>query len=161
VSRRAEEHSNGVLAQLELARRNAPTGVPSVEAVVRAFCTFTFERTMHGGDGWKRYFQLLSRTATTQTYEPFLEPLNAPYGAIVREYTEALRAAMPSCSPENLYAAFHYMQAVVAHLLSETGLIDRQSHGLIMAGNFDAHLPRVVRFCAAGIYALAGYEPND
>lgn len=155
VSRRAEEHSQGVLAQLAAARHDAPNGVPGVERIVAAFCRFTFERTQHGGPGWKRYFQLLSRTAITPTYETFLQPLNAPYGAVFRQYTEALQAALPSCRPEHIFAAFHYMQAVVAHLLSETGLLDRQSRGLTTAGDFEAHLPRLVRFCSAGIYALA------
>jgi AcrR family transcriptional regulator len=156
IARRVEEHCNGVLAELDAAIAAAPGGVPSVEAIVRAFCRHTFRKSRDGGPGWKRYFQLVARSAVSPVYEPVLEPLNRPYGVIVRRYVAAFQAALPTLQPANLYTAFYLLQAIVARLLAETGVLDRQSQGRCRAADFEAHLERVVPFVAAGFYALAG-----
>ncbi len=155
VSRRAEEHCAGVINALDEAIAASPDAPPTVEDIVRAFCRYTFERSGRGGPGWKRYFQLLSRSALLPVYEPILAPLNKPYGAVVRRYVAALQASLPTCSEAGIYAGFHYLQAVVGHLLAETGTVDRQSRGLVRADDFDGHLARLVPFIAAGFYALA------
>lgn len=156
IARRVDEHCSGVLAELDRAIAAAPGGVPPVEAIVRAFCRHTFEKTRTGGAGWKRYFQLLARTAVSPVYEPVLEPLNRPYGMIVRRYVAAFQAALPTLQPGNLYTGFYLLQAIVARLLAETELLDRQSQGRCRAADFEAHLECVVPFVAAGFYALAG-----
>jgi AcrR family transcriptional regulator len=156
VSRRVDEHSQGVIAALEAAQAAAPGGVASVEDIVRAFCRYTFDKTMTGGPGWRHYFQLLARSALSPVYEPVLAPLNKPYGVIVRRYVRALEAALPTMRPGNLYTAFYFLQPVVSRLLAETEILERQSGGLCRARDFDAHLARIVPFCAAGFYALAG-----
>lgn len=156
IARRVEEHCNGVLAELDAALAAAPGGVASVEAIVRAFCRYTFGKSREGGPGWKRYFQLVARSAVSPVYEPVLEPLNRPYGVIVRRYVAAFQAALPTLQPGNLYTAFYLLQAIVARLLAETEVLDRQSQGRCRAADFEAHLERVVPFVAAGFYALAG-----
>lgn len=156
VARRVEEHCGGVIAALDAEIAAAPGGRPSIEAVVRAFCRYTFEKTRTGGPGWKRYFQLVARSAVSPAYEPVLAPLNKPYGAVVRRYVAAIEAALPTLQPGNLYTAFYLLQAIVARLLAETELLDRQSKGRCRAADFEAHLERVVPFVAAGFYALAG-----
>lgn len=156
IARRVDEHCNGVLAELDAAIAAAPGGVPSVEAIVRAFCRHTFSKSSDGGPGWKRYFQLVARSAVSPVYEPVLEPLNRPYGVIVRRYVAAFQAALPTLQPGNLYTAFYLLQGIVARLLAETEVLDRQSQGRCRAADFEAHLERVVPFVAAGFYALAG-----
>lgn len=156
IARRVEEHCNGVIAELDAAIAAAPGGLPPVEAIVRAFCRYTFEKTRTGGPGWKRYFQLLARSAISPVYEPVLAPLNKRYGVIVRRYVAAFQGALPTLQPANLYTAFYMLQAIVARLLAETELLDRQSQGRCHAADFEAHLERVVPFVAAGFYALAG-----
>jgi AcrR family transcriptional regulator len=156
IARRVDEHCSGVIAALDRAQAAAPNGIATVEAIVRAFCSYTFEKTATGGPGWKRYFQLLARSATSPVYEPVLEPMNKPYGVIVRRYVDAFAAALPAMAPADRYTAFYLLQAIVARLLAETGILDRQSQGLCQARDFEAHLDRVVPFAAAGFYALAG-----
>jgi AcrR family transcriptional regulator len=156
VARRVDEHCSGVIAALDRAQAAAPNGVATVEAIVRAFCIYTFEKTTTGGPGWKRYFQLLARSATSPVYEPVLAPMKRPYGVVVRRYVDAFAAALPAMAPGDRYEAFYLLQAIVARLLAETGILDRQSQGLCSAQDYTAHLDRVVPFVAAGFYALAG-----
>jgi AcrR family transcriptional regulator len=156
VARRVDEHCNGLLNELECAQRAAPNGVASVEDVVRAFCRFSFIKTTSADPGWKRYLQLLARTAQLPMYEPVLAPLNKPYGVIVQRYTEALRAALPTIRPGNLATAFYMLQGIVSRLLAETELLERQSRGQCRAADFESHLERLVPFVAGGFYALAG-----
>lgn len=155
VARRADEHCAGVLAALDAAQAVAPNGIAPVEAIVRAFCAFTFDRTRTGGPGWKRYFQLLSRSAVSPVYDLVLDPFAKPYGVVVRRYVAAFQAALPTLEPANLYTGFYLLQAVVSRLLAETGLLERQSRGLCPTQDFDAHRERLVAFAAAGFHALA------
>lgn len=156
VARRVDEHCNGLLHELECAQRAAPNGIASVEDVVRAFCRFSFMKMTSTDPGWRRYLQLLARTAQFPMYEPVLAPLNKPYGVIIVRYTEALRAALPTIRPGNLATAFYMLQGIVSRLLAETEPLERQSRGLCHAADFEAHLERLVPFVAGGFYALAG-----
>ena len=158
IQRRAPEHCDGVLAALDAVQAEAAAAgrVASVEEVVGAFGRYTFTKTATGGPGWKRYFQLLARTALSPVYAPVLAPLNKPYGVIVRRYVAAFQAALPTLPPGHLYTAFYFLQAMVSRLLAETQVLDRQSQGRCRAADFEAHLARLVPFAAAGFYALAG-----
>ena len=156
VARRVDEHCNGLLRELECAQQAAPHGVASVEDVVRAFCRFSFMKMTCADPGWKRYLQLLARTAQFPLYEPVLAPLNKPYGVIIVRYTEALKGALPTIRPGNLATAFYMLQGIVSRLLAETEPLERQSRGLCQAADFESHLERLVAFAAGGFYALAG-----
>ena len=158
VTRRSAAHCEGVLGELDRVQTAARERgrVASIEDVVRAFCVFTWQKTMHGGPGWKHYFQLVSRAALSPVYEPVLAPLNRAYGVVVRRYLEAMQQALPTFQPGNLYTAFYYLQAIVILMLAETQILDRQSRGTVRAADFDAHLARIVPFVSAGLYALAG-----
>jgi AcrR family transcriptional regulator len=155
VMRRVQEHCDGQLGELDRVEA-AANGVASVEQVVRAFCRFSFLKMMTGELGWKRYFQLVARTSLLPIYEPALAPLNKPYGLVVRRYTAAFQAALPAMRPSNLVTAFYLLQGMVARFLAQTELLERQSHGLCRAADFESHLARLVPFAAAGFYALAG-----
>jgi AcrR family transcriptional regulator len=156
IARRVDEHCAGVIGALDAATAAAPNGVPTVEAIVTAFLSYSFHKSATGGEGWKNYFLLLSRSSLSPVYEPVLEPVREPYGRVIRRYLAALQAALPGFQPGNLYSAFYYLQAVLTRLLSETDILDRQSRGLVPASDFDGHLARVVPFFTAGFYALAG-----
>lgn len=163
VARRVDEHCAGVLAALEeeqrIAREAARDGadaVPPVERIIHAFCRYSFSMIRNGGEGWKNYFNLLSRSSLSPVYEPVMAPITEPYGRVIRRYAAAFQAALPSCQPANLYSAFYYLQAVLTRLLSEADILVHQSHGTVPSDDFDGHLARMVPFFAAGFYALAG-----
>ncbi|MBI1180506.1 MAG: TetR family transcriptional regulator [Alphaproteobacteria bacterium] len=156
IARRAEEHSHRQMEYLQNAIAAAGDGPPSIEALVRAFCEPIFDRTMRGGPGWKHYIQLLSHTANTKQSHGFLAPMNERYDPVVEAFTDAFKRALPACAPHNVHYAVYFLQGAIVYLLAETGAINRQSHGLVDASDFDAILERMVPFFAAGFYALAG-----
>lgn len=154
VTRRAGEHCAAVIGALEAATAAGGAPLP-VESVVHAFCAPTFHLAATGGEGWKRYFQLVSRTAVTPSHEPGLRPLHEAYGEVVRRYIAALRESLPGLAEPDLYRGFYLLQAMVSRLLAETGLLDRQSHRRVLGADYDGHLAMLVPFAAAGLRALA------
>ncbi len=156
VSRRIDEHCLGILATLNALEAEAGSQSPSIEAIIHAFCAFSFRMTATGGDGWKNYFHLLSRSSLSPLHDPGLAPVHEPYGKVIRRYARALGRALPDLAPGNLAAAFYYLQASLTRLLAETDILEAQSNGLCPKDDFDGHLARIVPFFAAGFRALAG-----
>jgi AcrR family transcriptional regulator len=154
IARRSAAHATRVLAALEHEALASPTGVPSLERSIHAFCSSTFELAKLPDAGWKNYLQLIARSAMSPVNTPALKPLNSAYGPVIRRYCEALRAALPTLGDAELHTAFYWLQSVVQRMLAETGILDRQSRGLCRSGDYDAHLARLVPFAAAGFRAL-------
>jgi hypothetical protein len=50
---------------------------------------------------------------------------------------------------------------MVSRMLAETGLLERQSRGLVRTEAFDQHLERLVTFATAGFCALAARPPQS
>ncbi len=154
IARRSAEHADRVLAALERERLEAPTGVPSLDRIIFAFCSGSFELARLPDAGWKHYLQLIARSAMSPVNTPALKPLNSAYGPVVRRYCEALRQAAPRLRDGDLYTAFYWIQSIVQRMVAETGILDRQSRGLCRSGDYESHLTRLVPFAAAGITAL-------
>lgn len=159
IERRSEAHAARVLAALEREVAAAPTGTPTVDRAIYAFCSGTFELAKTGDSGWKNYLQLVARSAMSPVNQPALKPLNSAYGPVVRRYYAAFKAALPTLQDANMYTAFYWIQSIVQRMIAETGILDLQSHGLCRSGDYDAHLARLVPFATAGVYALAGDGP--
>ncbi len=154
VSRRIDEHCSGILSALD-ALEAQPGQPPDIETIIHAFCAFSFRMTATGGEGWKNYFHLLSRSSLSPLHDPGLAPVHEPYGKVIRRYARALGRALPALAPGNLAAAFYYLQASLTRLLAETDILEAQSNGLCPKDDFDGHLARIVPFFAAGFRALA------
>lgn len=159
IARRGEAHAERVLAALEREVLASPTGIPSVERSVYAFCSGTFELAKMRDTGWKNYLQLVARSAMSPVNQPALKPLNSAYVLVVRRYCAALKASLPTLQDANMYTAFYWIQSIVQRMIAETGILDLQSHGLCRSGDYDEHLARLVPFATAGMYALAGDGP--
>jgi AcrR family transcriptional regulator len=155
IERRSAEHASRVLAALEHEERAAPAGIPTLERIIHAFCSGSFELARLPDAGWKHYLQLIARSAMSPVNTPALKPLNGAYGPVVRRYCEALRAAAPELRDAELHTAFYWIQSIVQRMVAETGILDRQSRGLCRSGDYDGHLARLVPFATAGIRALS------
>lgn len=158
ITRRADEHREGVLKYLQDALDAAGSRPPTVEAIIYAFCAPMFEKNARGGPGWKHYIQLLSHTANSPQHYDFLKPMNDRYDPMLEQFIRALKSALPACSDKNLYHSFYFLQGTIVYLLSETGGIDRISQGLCISSDFDEILRHLVPFFASGFYRLAGME---
>lgn len=160
IERRGEAHAARVLEALDREVLASPTGVPTVERTIHAFCSGTFELAKMRDTGWKNYLQLVARSAMSPVNQPALKPLNRAYGPVVRRYYAAFRAALPTLQDANMYTAFYWIQSIVQRMIAETGILDLQSQGRCRSGDYDAHLARLVPFATAGVYALAGEVPE-
>lgn len=158
IARRGKAHAARVLAAFEREVLAAPTGIPTIERSVYAFCSGTFELAKMQDEGWKNYLQLVARSAMSPVNQPALKPLNRAYGPVIRRYFAAFKTSLPTLQDGNLYTAFYWIQSIVQRMIAETGILDLQSHGLCRSGDYDAHLARLVPFATAGIYALAGQD---
>jgi len=158
IERRGEAHAARVLAALEREVIASPTGIPTVERTIYAFCSGTFELAKMRDTGWKNYLQLVARSSMSPVNQPAFKPLNSAYGLVVRRYHAAFKASLPALQDANMYTAFYWIQSIVQRMIAETGILDLQSHGLCRSGDYDAHLARLVPFATAGVYALVGED---
>lgn len=155
IERRVQAHTDRVLAALDREIAACTNGRPTVERIIYAFSSATFELARRRDTGWKNYLQLVARSAVSPVNQPALKPLNHAYGLIVRRYVSAFRASLPTLDEADLYTAFYWLQAIISRMIAETGILDLQSRGLCRSGDYRAHLLRIVPFCSAGFYALA------
>lgn len=160
IERRGEAHAARVLDALEHEVQASPTGTPTIERAIHAFCSGTFDLAKMRDAGWKNYLQLVARSAMSPVNQPALKPLNRAYGPVVRRYYAAFKAALPTLQDANMYTAFYWIQSIVQRMIAETGILDLQSQGLCRSGDYEAHLARLVPFAAAGVRALAGNGPD-
>jgi AcrR family transcriptional regulator len=154
VKRRGIEHARGMQQWLDQVLASAAPRSPGLEAVIEAFCASIFDRLTHGGPGWQRYIQLLARSAESPQGEPFVAPINQLLDPVVKNYFEAVRAAVPGMPAADLYAAFYFLQAGLVYITANTGGIDRISKGRLHSSDFDVLLPRMVKYFAAGFRSL-------
>lgn len=159
IERRSESHAARVLFALEREVLASPTGIPTIERAIYAFCSGTFELAKTRDTGWKNYLQLVARSAMSPVNQPALKPLHSAYGPVVRRYYATFKASLPKLQDANMYTAFYWIQSIVQRMIAETGILDLQSQGLCRSGDYDAHLARLVPFATAGVYALAGEGP--
>jgi len=156
IRRRGPVHAASMLQFLADTIAASGDRDPGVEAIIEALCASIFERMMSGGSGWRRYIQLLARIADAPQKEGFVTPMNELFDPVIAQYVQALRRAMPSMRPKNLYAAFYFLQAGLVYTTSDTGGIDRQSGGTLHSGDVRKLLPQMVGFFAAGFRSLDG-----
>lgn len=156
IARRAAAHRVDMVKYLDRALAESAGRPLTPETVIHAFCAPLFERMLSGGPGWNHYIHLLSHLANSPQQYDFIRPMNEQYDPVVDRFVEALKEALPSCPPHNIYYAFSFLQGAVLYALSDTGGIDRLSRGLCRSSDFKAILERMVPMFAAGFYSLAG-----
>jgi len=148
-------------ARLRDARAKAKAGRPAVEAVVEALAQPFLERCMTGGKGWRNYSLILVRHMhSRQWYEGLLADLYDP-GA--KAFIAALKECFPNAADADIGYAAHFLLGAMIHCCAdlETRRIERLTDGVCLAADFDAILPRFIRFASAGIAALAGDLPTS
>jgi AcrR family transcriptional regulator len=154
IRRRGPIHAAQMQRFLDQVTAAAKGRRPSLEAIIEAFCASIFERMMNGGAGWRRYIQLLARIADAPQKEGFVTPMNELFDPVIANYIAALRRVLPKMRPENLFAAFYFLQAGLVYTTSDTGGIDRQSSGALRSNDFRKLLPQMVTYFAAGFRSL-------
>ena len=78
------------------------------------------------------------------------------FDALVLEYIEALRKALPGARDEDLFWCYHNLSGALTLTLAQTGRIDRLSGGLCHSSDFRAAYDHMIPFTAAGFRQVCG-----
>lgn len=158
IERRAEVHAFGIADSLRAAREVTGTRPERRQAIIRAFVAPIVERSMRGGTGWKNYIRLLALVANMPQDEAFVAPFSSNFDNVISQYIESLKEVDPEMTDENVRWSFFFFQAMITHLLVESGMLDRQSDGKLHSGDLDAIIDRLVPFISAGFTGLGAKD---
>jgi AcrR family transcriptional regulator len=154
IERRAPTNAAGMRAALREAQK-VRGGDARLEAVLRAFIAPVVERSMRGGPGWKNYIRLMATIGNLPQREAFVRAVPENYEQTVRSFIDTIRSIYPGMKESRIHWAFYFYQAAIIHILTESGIVDRQSDGRCKSSDLDTIVPLLVSFCAAGFREIA------
>lgn len=154
VDRRAEDNAAGMLTALRKMQRD-PERAHQPEDLFRAFLQPVVDRALNGGEGWHNYIRLMAHIANQPQDRSYITPFNENYDTLMQEFIDHLRKIKPELEEADLYWAFYFFQAAVSHILTESGMVDRQSGGLCSSTDLDTIVDKLARVFGAGLEGLA------
>jgi AcrR family transcriptional regulator len=151
IARRVRIVHDDRVKALELARQQAGTQSPSVEAIVSAFLAPMFQRLGDGDAGWRHYASLISQLDVLPKFTALASGVLDPTAV---HFINALRLAMPKAPEASVYWGYMFMLGTMIQVISATGRIERLSRGLCRSDDVDAALSEMVPFVSAGLRAM-------
>ena len=151
IARRARIVHDERVKELELARQQAGTQSPSVEAIVSAFLAPMFRRLADGDAGWRHYASLISQLDVLPKFTALASGVLDPTAL---HFINALRLAMPKAPESSVYWGYMFLLGTMVQVISATGRIERLSRGLCRSDDVDAALREIVPFVSGGLRAL-------
>jgi AcrR family transcriptional regulator len=151
IARRVRIVHDDRVRALELARQQAGTQSPSVEAIVSAFLAPMFRRLGNGDAGWRHYASLISQLDVLPKFTALASGVLDPTAV---HFINALRLAMPKTPEASVYWGYMFMLGTMIQVISATGRIERLSRGLCRSDDVDAALREMVPFVSAGLRAM-------
>ncbi len=155
VRRRADEHAEAIAASLQRLLDARGAHPVTIEELIRALLTPIVDRYSNGGDGWRNYIQLLSRTSHQHQDANFIAPFVEAYQPIMDHYTEQFLKLFPRADKADVLWSIIFLEAALANMLLQSTLARRVSQGAFDASDLTPVLERMVRFFAAGFTELA------
>ena len=141
IARRVRLVHDDRVKALELARQQAGTQSPSVEAIVAAFLAPMFARLGNGDAGWRHYASLISQLDVLPKFTALASGVLDPTAV---HFINALRLAMPQAPEASVYWGYVFMLGTMIQVISATGRIERLSRGLCRSDDVDAALREMV-----------------
>jgi AcrR family transcriptional regulator len=151
IARRARIVHDERVRALELARLEAGTRSPSVEAIVTAFLGPLLRRLAEGEAGWRHYGSLVSHLDVLPKFTAMAGGVLDPTAL---HFINALRLALPKASERSIYWGYMFLLGGMVQVLSATGRIERLSRGLCRSDDVDGALRELVPFVSGGLRAL-------
>jgi AcrR family transcriptional regulator len=151
IARRARIVHDERVRALELARLEAGTRSPSVEAIATAFLGPLLRRLAEGEAGWRHYGSLVSHLDVLPKFTAMASGVLDPTAL---HFINALRLALPKASERSIYWGYMFMLGAMVQVLSATGRIERLSRGLCRSDDVDGALRELVPFVSGGLRAL-------
>ncbi len=155
IGRRGHEHVETLSAALDQVIADAGEQPPVLETIIRAFFAPVVDRVVRGDEGWQNYIRLLAQVSNVRQQENFLSPVTEFYDDTARRFIAQIARALPGMDATTRHWAFYFYQAAIVHILTQSGLVDRQSDGLCRSDDLDGILEKLVPFIAAGFERLA------
>jgi AcrR family transcriptional regulator len=155
IARRARVVHDERVRALEVARRDAGTKSPSVEAIVTAFLEPLLLRLTSGERGWRHYASLVSQLDVLPQFIALTSDVLDPTAL---HFINALRLALPKAPAQAIYWGYMFLIGAMVQVMSATGRIERLSRGLCRSDDIEAALRELVPFVSAGLRAL---EPQS
>ena len=150
IDRRADANVGAMRRALDDVLAEAGESSPDPEQLLRAFIGPVVNHALRGGEGWRDYIRLLAQVANLPQEESFIVPVNTHYDSVVKDFIAALCRIYPAMATTDVHWYFHFFQATISHVLVESGMVDRQSHGRCQSADLDTIVDKMVRFFAAG-----------
>jgi AcrR family transcriptional regulator len=151
IARRARIVHDERVRALELARQQAGTQSPSIEAIVSAFLAPMLRHLADGDAGWRYYASLVSQLDVLPKFTALASAVLDPTAL---HFINALRLAMPKAPEPSVYWGYMFLLGTMVQVISATGRIERLSRGLCRSDDVDAALREIVPFVSGGLRAL-------
>jgi AcrR family transcriptional regulator len=158
VARRARIVHEDRVRALELARNEAGTQSPSVEAIVTAFLDPLLRRLLTNEPGWRYYAALASQLDVLPKFIGLTSEVLDPTAL---HFINALRAALPTVPPRSIYWGYMFLIGSMVQVMSATGRIERLSRDLCRSDDIEGALRELIPFVTAGLRALASVRAAD
>jgi AcrR family transcriptional regulator len=149
--RRAEVLNRERLERLEALQRSSD-GPLNLQMIVNAFMEPLFERSVHGGRGWKSYFALVAQVNNSPELAVLM---TRHFDPVVHKFIDLLQLALPEADPRDLYWGYHFLTGALTLTFAETRRLDKLSEGLCRSSDLDSIHARFAPFMAAGFASLA------
>ncbi len=156
IARRARIVHDDRVRALEVARHEAGTQSPSIEAIVTAFLEPLLRRLITGDRGWRYYGNLASQLDVLPKFIGLTSDVLDPTAL---HFINALRQALPKTPPQSIYWGYMFLIGSMVQVMSATGRIERLSRGLCGSDDIEGALRELVPFVSAGLRAL-GSQPK-
>lgn len=151
IARRARVVHDERVRALEVARHEAGTTSPSIEAIVTAFLEPLLRRLVGGEEGWRHYGSLASQL---DVLPKFIDLTSDVLDPTALHFINALRLALPKTPPQAIYWGYMFLIGSMVQVMSATGRIERLSRGLCRSDDIAGALHELVPFVSAGLRAL-------
>jgi AcrR family transcriptional regulator len=127
----------------------------TVEGVIAAFLTPTFDLVFGNGQGWRNYAVLVAQVNNTPEWGG--DTMRLHFDPVVRLLIGLLQRIAPRTSEADLYWFYHLMSGSLTLSLAQTGRIDTLSNGLCRSEDMPAIQAHMIPLFAAGFEATCGY----
>ena len=118
VQRRADEHRGCMLERLAAVQAAAAPGLPSNEALIRAYALPAVEN-IGRGSGWAAYVKLIVSLHNLASDDEASLLARATFDDIIRRFVDAFVAANPGLPRSRVICAVYFLHGALIHLLSQ------------------------------------------
>jgi len=151
IARRARVVHDERVRALELARQQAGSRSPSLEAIVTAFLAPMLRHLAGDDAGWRHYAGLVSQLDVLPKFTALASGVLDPTAL---HFINALRLALPKAREQSVYWGYMFLLGAMVQVMSATGRIERLSRGLCRSDDVEGALRELVPFVSGGLRAF-------